>query len=341
MDGRPFSRAPQRLIVQARQIHSYVLAARKGWHADGDRLARMAHASMLRDFRAPDGDPGWVFAVDRDGVPVDGRRDLYAHAFVLLALGSYAGRTGDPAVLALADETLGFLDRYMQSPRGGFVEALPPGERPRRQNPHMHLFEAFLNLWENTHERRYLERAAEMHWLFTERFFQPETGVLLEYFDEEWRPAPGEAGHVVEPGHHCEWIWLLRRYERETGSDVQRHVDALYGHVQRHGRDGAGLLPDELLDDGRLRTPSRRLWPMTEAVKAHLLEAHRGRPGALEAAVSLVDLMFERFLSGAAPGGWIDRLDAAGAPLGNLMPASSLYHVVGAIDELDRFVGLA
>jgi mannose-6-phosphate isomerase len=205
----------------------------------------------------------------------------------------------------------------------------------------MHLFEAFLNLWENTHERRYLERAGEMHGLFIERFFQPGTGVLLEYFDEEWRPAPGEAGHVVEPGHHCEWIWLLRRYERATASDVQRHVDALYSHVQHHGRDGAGLLPDELLDDGRLRTPSRRLWPMTEAVKAHLLEAERGRPGALDAAASLADVMFERFLSGAMAGGWIDRLDAAGAPLGDFMPASSLYHVIGAIDELDRFVGPA
>lgn len=338
MDGRPIAGVPQRLTVQARQIHSYTLAARKGWFADGDRVAQAAYPSMLRDFRAPEGQPGFVFSIDHDGRPVDKRRDLYAHAFVLLALGSLGGRTGDRAVLARIDETLDFLDGHMKSPRGGYVEALPPGTAPRRQNPHMHLFEAFLNLWQNTQERRHLERAGEMFGLFTEHFFQPETGVLLEYFDEDWQPAAGEAGHVVEPGHHCEWIWLLRWYERETGTDVQRYVDGLYDHVQRHGRDRLGLLPDELLDDGRVRTASRRLWPMTEAIKAHVLEAERGRPGALETAVLLADTMHERFFSGAMAGGWIDRYDAAGAPMGDFMPASSLYHVIGAIDELDRFV---
>ncbi len=337
MDGRPLD-VPHRLIVQARQIHSYTLAARRGWSADGDRLAQTAFRSMVRDYRAPDGQPGWVFTISRDGAPVDARRDLYAHAFVLLALGCHVGRTGDPEARMLVDEMLGFLDDRLKSPAGGYVEGLPAADVPRRQNPHMHLFEALLNLWENTREKRHLARAGDILRLFTQRFYQPGTGVLLEYFDQEWNPAPGEVGRVVEPGHHCEWIWLLRWYERETGADVQRYVDGLYEYVARHGRDGIGLLPDELLDDGSVRTASRRLWPMTEAIKAHVIEARRGRPGALEAAVSLADTMFERFLSGAIPGGWIDRFDAAGAPVGDFMPASSLYHVIGAIDELDRFV---
>jgi mannose-6-phosphate isomerase len=339
MDGRPIAATPQRLIVQARQIHSYALAARRGWHADADRLAREAYASMLRDFHRPDGDPGWIFTIRRDGTPDDSRRDLYSHAFALLALGSYAGRTGDRAAVALADETLDFLDRHMAAPAGGFVDVLPAGGGPRRQNPHMHLFEALLNLWQNTRERRYLERAGGIFRLFADRFFQAERGVLLEYFDERLAPAPGEAGHVVEPGHHCEWVWLLRWYERETGDAVQRYVDGLYGHALRFGLDRGGLLVDELLDDGTVRMPSRRLWPVTEAIKATLLEAGRGRPDALATAVALADALFERFLAGALPGGWIDRLDAEGRPVGDFMPASSLYHVIGAIDELDRYIG--
>jgi mannose/cellobiose epimerase-like protein (N-acyl-D-glucosamine 2-epimerase family) len=42
------------------------------------------------------------------------------------------------------------------------------------------------------------------------------------------------------------------------------------------------------------------------------------------------------FLSGATAGGWIDRLDAAGNPATDFMPASSLYHLPGAIDELTK-----
>jgi len=341
LDGRPIVDTPQRLIVQARQIHSYILAARRGWYRDVEPLVAAAYGSMVRDYCRPNGRPGWVFAVRRDGTPDDPRRDLYAHAFALLALGSLAGWSGDRVALELADETLAFLDHQMASPHGGYVEVLPPVDGPRRQNPHMHLFEALLNLWENTRERRYLERAEAIFRLFSEHFFQPERGVLVEYFDDGLVPASGEAGHIVEPGHHCEWIWLLRWYERETGSAVQRYVDGLYAHVERHGRDRGGMLPDELLDDGTVRLPSRRLWPMTEAIKAHLLEARRGRPGAVETAVSIADTMFGRFLVPAIAGGWIDRFDGADRPVGDFMPASSLYHVIGAIDELDRFVGPA
>jgi mannose-6-phosphate isomerase len=107
-DGAPDRESPHRLTVQARQIHSYALARRRGWFTGADRLMERAFGSMLRDFRQPH---GWVFTVHRDGRPADGRRDLYAHAFVLLALGSYGGLTGERAPLALADDLLAELDR--------------------------------------------------------------------------------------------------------------------------------------------------------------------------------------------------------------------------------------
>ena len=65
--------------------------------------------------------------------------------------------------------------------------------------------------------------------LFASRFFLPGSGVLCEYFDDELKPLPGERGQIVEPGHHYEWIWLLRWYERESGRAVQRYVDGLFG----------------------------------------------------------------------------------------------------------------
>jgi mannose-6-phosphate isomerase len=175
-----------------------------------------------------------------------------------------------------------------------------------------------------------------MFGLFAGRFFQADPGVLIEYFDDRLVPASGVPGRVVEPGHHFEWIWLLRWYERESGTIVGRHVDALYRHAERYGSDRAGLIVDELLVDGSVKTASHRLWPMTEAIRAHLVEARLGRPGAAARAAALADLLFERFLSGAAAGGWIDRLDAAGRPATDFMPASSLYHLLGAIDELTK-----
>lgn len=336
LDGARLADVPIRAMVQARQIHSYALAGRRGWYGNSQDLVRQAYAAMVRDYHRGDGAPGWLFSIARDGRPADAQRDLYAHAFALLAIGSYVGATGDREPLSLADETLAWLDNGMRAAHGGYVDAIPPIDGMRRQNPHMHLFEALLNLWTHSREPRYLERAGGIFDLFANRFFQAGQGVLVEYFDDRLVPASGIQGQIVEPGHHLEWIWLLRWYERETGVTVGRLVDALYRHADRYGTDAAGLIVDELLVDGSVRSASHRLWPMTEAIRAHLVEARLGRPGAPAKAAALADLLFERFLSGATAGGWIDRLDAAGNPATDFMPASSLYHLLGAIDELTR-----
>ena len=80
----------------------------------------------------------------------------------------------------------------------------------------------------------------------------------------------------------------------------------------------------------------RRIWPIAEAIKANLVEARRGRPGAEARAVALAELLRERFLNCRSAGGWHDRVDQDGKCLSQFMPASTLYHLLGAVDELNR-----
>lgn len=329
--------APLRLMVQARQIYVYALASRRNWYPGALALVETAYASMLRDFHERDGRGGWVHSIRRDGAIADSQRDLYAHAFALLSIASYVQATGRRQALALADETLAFMDANFAAPGGGYVEALPATSAFRRQNPHMHLFEALLALWSSSADRSYLTRATSLFDLFTSRFFRPDLGILGEYFDTNLRPAGGVDGRIVEPGHHYEWVWLLRRFEHESGRSVQLYVDALYAHADAHGHDGVGLIVNEVLTDGSHHSPSHRLWPMTEAIKANLAEARRGRVGASLKAATLANLLLQRFLTNVPLGGWIDRLDWNGLPDTDVMPASSFYHLVCAIDELDRF----
>lgn len=328
-----------RLMSQARQIHAYALAARRGWHADALALVERAFASMVRDYRGRDDRAGWIFSIRRDGAIADERRDLYTHAFVLLAIASYVEATGDREVLALADETLAFIERHMTAPEGGgFVEELPPNGGMRRQNPHMHLFEGLLALWECSRQEPYLARTTELFDLFATRFFR-DPGVVGEYFAADLRPADGLVGRIVEPGHHHEWVWLLRRFEQASGRSVQAYVDALYGHADRNGFDEAGMIVGELLDDGTSRAGVRRIWPVTEAIKANLVEARHGRTQGEGRAAALAELLRDRFLTLDPAGGWLDRLDHDGCCVSEYMPASTLYHLLGAIDELSRFVG--
>ena len=57
--------------------------------------------------------------------------------------------------------------------------------------------------------------------------------------------------------------------------------------------------------------------------------------------MSLVESLRDRYFVGTASGGWMDRLDKDGLPATDFMPASTLYHVLCAADELLRYVEAA
>jgi mannose-6-phosphate isomerase len=200
----------------------------------------------------------------------------------------------------------------------------------------MHLLEAYLALYEATRRNEYRDRGLQMFKLFATRFFQPNTGTLCEYLTDGLSPQPGPMGDIVEPGHHYEWVWLLRQLQRLTGESVETYTSALYRHADTHGWDGDGLIVDELGSAGNVITASRRTWPLTEAAKANIAEGKHARGTFDEKAAHCFTSLAARFLERPVPAGWMDRFTASGAPLADFMPASTLYHVFCAASEAAR-----
>jgi mannose/cellobiose epimerase-like protein (N-acyl-D-glucosamine 2-epimerase family) len=329
----------KRVRVQARQIYVMSHAALIGFAKD--KALAAAHSGY--DFlmaHAPHPEGGFVHLLKPDGAVENGMRDAYDHAFILMALGWFYRATGESGALDWVERILGFLDEHMIEADGAILESLPPQgpePAPRRQNPHMHLFEAMLSLYEATADRRFLERAGRLFALFKARFFDAGQGILREFFDESWQPVPGPAGEIVEPGHHAEWVWLLDKYERLTGEDTGPDRKALIGFALAHGRDPAsGLLIDEVARDGRVLRPTMRCWPQTEGLKAALVSLERGEAWAGPEAVRFAEGLLGRYLAVEPAGLWQDQFDPAGAGLAKTAPASTLYHVFLAFAELLR-----
>jgi mannose-6-phosphate isomerase len=337
--GAPLTQAPRRVMVQARQIYVFSHAALLGWFPAGRELAAGAAEGMIARYFEVDGGPGWAFSIHPDGAVCDGKRDLYAQAFALFGLAWAYRISPEPKFLKTALATLTMLDRHFSAPRGGYYTALP-GEADRRdQNPHMHLIEAMLAWHEATGEARFLARAGEIYAMMAARFFQPESSILPEYFDGRWTPQPGVRGRICEPGHHYEWSWLLRAYAARVGRAEEPIAPALKNFADRFGFDADHLIVDEVLDDGAAQKTSRRCWPHTEAIKAEVAAFEAGDAGACARAARLIGKLRETFLGRPVAGGWIDHIDADGAPLVTFMPASTLYHVFLAAAEADRVWG--
>lgn len=334
--GHPMTAVPRRLMVQGRQLYVFSHAASLGWSDDGRRLSGNCVDYLVSSFYRADGRPGWVFSLAPDGTVASPVRDGYGHAFVLLGLAWYYRLTKDAQILPVIDDTVRFLDEGLAAPGGGYKDADPAPDAIRRQNPHMHLLEAFLALYEATGQAHHRDHALAMFELFATRFFQPATGTLCEYMTEQLSPQPGQKGDIVEPGHHYEWVWLLRQLQRLTGASVEAFIAPLYRHADSHGWDGEGLIVDELGRSGAVITASRRSWPLTEAAKANIAEGERARGAFDEKAAHCLTSLFDRFLARPIPAGWMDRITASGEPMSEFIPASTLYHAFCAITEAAR-----
>ena len=319
LDGTPQPDVPRRVMVQARQIHAFAIAARRGWYPGAADLALRAGDTMITRYWQADAQPGWAFSCTRRGAVADPRRDLYAHAFVLLALAALIRLDPAPRTVALVHQTLAFLDQTLTHPAGGYVEAWPDTVLPRRQNPHMHLLESLLTLHETGACGDLTPRIAALIALFDTRFLPAGDDVLAESYALDWTPA--NPGRGFEPGHHFEWIWLLERTAALTGIAVGDRVSRLRRQALR-GMTADGRVVDIMGPDGAIAA-SCRLWPALEAAKVLTGPARD----------QVLGTAWRIFFAPAHPGGWIDHVDPGGDPLVAFIPASTLYHISTAVDH--------
>jgi mannose-6-phosphate isomerase len=316
----------RRLRVAARQTYVFARAHQAGV-AGADEAVALGVA-FLRE-RAALAGGGYAARFDLAGRVIDPSLELYDQAFVLLALAHASAVLPQAGLGADARHLLAFIEARFAHPAGGFVESLPP-LLPRRQNPHMHLLEASVAAYRAFGDAAFLRVASSVVTLLRTRFLDPVTGALGEYFTEDLRPA---GAPVVEPGHHCEWVWLLEQYRLAAGGagpDVHDTSAALMRFVDRFGHHPVtGDVVDALGSDGMVTQMSARLWPQTECLKAEQARADSTPAGRTAAAARLAGWL-------RADGLWTERRDADGAAIAGASPASSLYHLTCAILDEGR-----
>lgn len=331
-DGAADRAAPRRVFVQARQIWCYAKAAQMGWYPEGRAIALKGLEHLLAKAKAPDGRPGYVHRLTPDGTVLDARRDAYDHAFILFALATVYALDKDAQIRAEIDALLAFLDGHLRSPHGGVHESLPVS-LPRRQNPHMHLFEAMIACFDATHDLSFQNRAGEFFALFLANLYDKRKCVLGEYFEEDWSKIEPVS---VEAGHQAEWVWLLKGFERITGCPTGQRRAELLATALRYRDTATGCLIDEGDDTGNIRRATRRLWPQTEIAKAWIAQAESGEAGAAEEARAALVRLERHYLSHPVRGGWYDQFDSDGRSLIDTIPASSFYHVLCAVTEAEQ-----
>jgi mannose-6-phosphate isomerase len=322
---------PSRGRVPPRQIYAFAAAAGLGWKGDAQTIVRGGLEGFLRQHLRPDNLSRPLGGQGGEDGPVE----LYDQAFALFGLAAAhpfidGGLEGRAIALRQA------VRAKLGHPVTGFRTEWPT-RTPLWSNPHMHLLEAALAWTELSQEPGWEALGEEIVALATSRFIDPRLGVLREFFAEDWSPAEGAQGRLVEPGHQFEWAWLLLRWsERKRDASLRAKALRLIEVGEVHGVDRVrGVAIDSLLDDLTPHGLGARLWPQTERIKAAALAARlTGESRYWEMAAAAVAGL-EHYLATPVRGLWFDRMTPEGEMVHQPAPATSLYHIVLAIAVLE------
>lgn len=247
-------------VLNARILWTFSAATRLFHKMPYRILATRAKDYLITRFI--DRECGGVFwALNADGTPMDTKKQTYAIAFAIYGLTEFYRATNDPEALRVAISLFEDIESHAlylspsmnESERAGYVEALTREWQPIADmrlsekdenssfsmNTHLHVLEAYTNLYRVWQDKRVEQSLRRLIHIFSSHIFDPDSGHLRLFFDEQWQPLPSIATHRTprfSPGHDIEAAWLLR--EAQAVLEEKEEVNKLSRRLAVAARDG-------------------------------------------------------------------------------------------------------
>ena len=92
-----------------------------------------------------------------------------------------------------------------------------------------------------------------------------------------------------------------------------------------------GFALNEIRTDDKITNASSRLWHQLEMFRSKLMHPEVSPNAKTE---SLLQCIFESYLSVSSKGNWIDEIDPLRDPISIASPASMIYHLVTAFEAV-------
>ncbi|MCW2268415.1 AGE family epimerase/isomerase [Pseudomonas sp. JUb96] len=307
-----------RAMACARQL--YLFSSRIEQPGARERAAALFRSLQRHFHDAEHG--GWFYSIDAQGKPLDRRKDLYTHAFIIFACAHYWGQVREQLVESTLNAALSVVaDRFSRD--DGLYEASLDedwsglGSGPL-QNPLMHLAEAFLATHAVRDDAQVKAALLALTEAMQQYFVDNEHGVMLE------KPR-GAVDNWFEPGHQFEWFFLLDTSALLRGGALHASLDKAFSYAEEHGVEETAVLA-MLEADGSVRDATQRIWAQAEYLRALAL-----RPGSAARVLEQLQALQQHFLHAD---GWYECRDAHGAVSRSDMPSTTPYHLATCLQGL-------
>ena len=278
---KPDRTQPKGLIVNSRILWAFSAVHRARPEKLFQQMAGRAFDFVMNHFW--DAQLGGAFwRLDDTGRVLDDSKKIYGQAFYIYALVEYHRAFGVPMALTRAIDLFELIERHAHDPgHGGYLEVRQRNwseadadarlsdkdmNEKKSMNNHLHLLEAYTNLYRVWKEPRVEQRLRELISLFEQRILDPRTLHLHLFFNEQWQVR----SDTYTFGHDIEGTWLLCEAAEVLGDiSLLKRVQAIALRmaegVLREGIDSDGALRYEG-KNGKIIDAGKECWPQAEAV---------------------------------------------------------------------------
>ncbi|HEV7348592.1 AGE family epimerase/isomerase [Telluribacter sp.] len=216
-DNQPVPDAPRSVVVTSRILWTYAMANQYLHKPKYLTLAKNAYQYLTTYFT--DKQEGGVYwSVKADGTPLDTKKQIYGQAFAIYGLSEYYLASNHAPALAEARKLYELVEKHSFDPQnGGYREAFARDWGPtddyilskapwnKSMNTHLHLIEAYTNLYRAWPDARLKEQIKGMMDQILNHIVSDKTHRMRLFFNTNWQTKD----EIISYGHDIEASWLL------------------------------------------------------------------------------------------------------------------------------------
>ncbi len=225
-----YPQAPKGSVLHARILWAFAAAYRLTGKNDYLQTAQRAFDYLYQHFFDRQYG-GTYWTVSYRGNPLDTKKQFYALSFVVYAMSEYALASQSAEAKTIAIDLYKIIVQYSYDHEyGGYTEALSrnwqqmddirlsakDANEQKSMNTHLHVLEAFANLYRAWPDEALKQRIEELVHIFHRHIIDPATHHLQLFFDMDWQSRSG----IVSYGHDIEAAWLVPDAASVTGNKI-------------------------------------------------------------------------------------------------------------------------
>ncbi|SMO34223.1 AGE family epimerase/isomerase [Gracilimonas mengyeensis] len=349
-DNEPVFDAGKGAILTARVLWTFSSIYRRIQKEEYRTMAD--HAYKYLTSKLWDEEYGGVYwMVTANGEPKDTRKHVYVQAFAIYALSEYYLAFHKEEALEQAKELYHLIeDKCTDSENGGYYESYTYAwqlmddvrlsdkdiNEPKSMNTHLHVLEAYTNLYRCWPDELVAERLSQLIDIFAGHIVNPERSSMHTFLGEDWEPRSDE----ISFGHDIEASWLLIEAAEVLGNyprreEVKSISLSLAKAVMKDGLDQNGGLLNEA-DSSGITDDNKDWWPQAEAIVGFYNAWQlTGDPEFLAASCSVWDFI-QKYVLDKKYGEWHEKVTRMGVPhkLDKVRSWKCPYHNSRAVLEI-------